>query len=72
MYLIPLQDIAIVSIFTAISMTASAILLAITGVFGGRRSPAASGSSPPKVEGVLENWLSNLADSLKRFTGKTV
>ena len=47
------QDITIFSILTAVSMTISAIVLSITGVFGGGgRGP---GGSPSKDRGTLKN-----------------
>ena len=54
---------------SALSMTISTIVLAITGasVGGGR-----GGDSPPKDEGVLKEWLDRLADALKRLAGKAV
>ena len=42
------QGITIFSILTALSMTISTIVLAITGAFGG------TGGSPPKDEGVFK------------------
>ena len=63
------QGITIFSILTALSMTISIIVLAITGVFGGGRG---TGGSPPKDEGVLKKWLERLADALKRLAGKAV
>ena len=63
------QGITIFSILTALSMTISTIVLAITGVFVGGGE---AGSSPPKDEGVLKNWLDRLADALKRLAGKAV
>ena len=64
------QGITIFSILTALSMTISTIVLAITGVFGG--GEAETGGSPPKDEGVLKKWLDRLADALKRLAGKAV
>ena len=46
------QSITIVSILTSLSMTFSTIALAVTCVFGGKVSPAASGSPPSKDEGL--------------------
>ena len=63
------QGITIFSILTALSMTISTIVLAITSVFVGGGE---AGSSPPKDEGVLKNWLDRLADALKRLAGKAV
>ena len=63
------QGITIISILTALSMTISTTVLAITGVFGGGGVP---GGSPPKDERVLKKWLSRLADALKRLAGKAV
>ena len=59
------QGITIFSILTALSMTISTIVLAITGIFGGG---GGAGGSPSKDEG----WLDRLADALKRLAGKTV
>ena len=64
------QGITIFSILTALSMTISTIVLAITGVFGG--SEGGGGGSPSKNEGVLKKWLDRLADALKRLAGKAV
>ena len=65
--LIKQQSTTTFSILTALSMTISTIVLAITGVFGG--SGRAVGSTP-KDEGVLKKWLDRLADALKRLAGK--
>ena len=64
------QGITIFSILTALSVTISTIVLAITGDFGGggRRT----GGSTPKDKGVLKKWLDRLADALKRLAGKAV
>ena len=59
------QGITIFLILTALSMTISTTVLAITGVFGGGRGAR---GSPPKDEG----WLGRLADALKRLAGKAV
>ena len=62
------QDITIFSVLTAISMTISTIVLAITGVLG---EGGGAGSSPSKDERVLKkNWLGRLADPLKRLVRK--
>ena len=63
------QGITIISILTALSMTISTIVLAITGVFevGG-----GGVTSPLKDEGALKTWLNRLADALKRLAEKTV
>ena len=50
-------------------MTISAIVLEITGVFGGGEGPR---GSPPKDKGVLNKWLNRLADALKGLAGKVV
>ena len=63
------QRITIISILTTLSMSISTIVLAITGVFGGKAGGCAS---PLKDEGVLKKWLNRLADALKRLAGKTV
>ena len=62
-------DITIFSILTALSMTISTIVLAITGAFGGGKRTE---GSPPKDEGILKKWLDRLADALKRLVGKAV
>ena len=61
------QDITIFSILTALSMTISIVVLAITGVFGGR---GRAGGPPSKDKGTLKKWLDRLADALKRLAGK--
>ena len=61
------QGISIFSILTALSMTISTIVLAITGVFGGGRG---TGGSPPKDEGALKKWLDRLANTIKRLMVK--
>ena len=58
------------SILTALSMTVSTIVLAITGAFGGGSGGA--GGSTPKDEGILKKWLDRLAYALKRLAGKAV
>ena len=63
------QGITIFSILTALSMTISTIILAITGVFGGGRE---TGGSTPKDEGTLKKWLDRLANALKKLAGKAV
>ena len=63
------QGITIYSILTALLMTISAIVLEITGVFGGGER---AGGSPPKDKGVLNKWLNRLADALKRLVGKAI
>ena len=63
------QGITIFSILAAFSMTISAIVLAITGVFGGG---GGAGGSTPKNERVLKKWLDRLANGLKRIAGKVV
>ena len=63
------QGITIFSILTALSMTISTILLAITGIFGGA---GGVGGSPPKDEKVLNKLLDRLADAFKRLAGKAV
>ena len=60
------QSITMFSILTALSMTISTIVLAITGVLGG------GGGSPAKGWGTLKKWLDKLADTLKRLAGKAV
>ena len=64
------QSITIFSVLTALSMTVSIIVLAITGVFGGEGGEA--GGSPPRDEGVLKKWLDRLANALKRLAGKAI
>ena len=63
------QGITIFSILTALPMTISTILLAITGIFGGA---GGVGGSPPKDEKVLNKLLDRLADAFKRLAGKAV
>ena len=63
------QGTTIFSILTALSMTISAIVLAITGIFGGG---SGTGVSSPKDKGALKKWLDRLADALKRLAGKSV
>ena len=58
------QSITIFSVLTALSITISTIVLAITGIFGGGRETE---GSTPKEEGVLKKWLDRLADALKRL-----
>ena len=60
----------IFSILNALSMTISAIVLAITGVFGG--VGGGDRNIPPKDEGILKKWLDRLANVLKRLPGKAV
>ena len=57
------QSCTIVSVLTALSMTISTIVLAISVVFGGGRG--GGGGSPSKNEGVLNKWLNRLADAIK-------
>ena len=64
------QGITIISILTALFMTISTIVLAITGVFG--RREGGSAASPPKDKGALKKWLDRLADALKKLAGKAV
>ena len=59
------QGITLFLILTAFSMTISATVLAITGVFGG--GGGGLGGSSPKDEGVLKKWLDKLANMLKRL-----
>ena len=63
------QGITIPAILTALSMTISTIVLAVTGVFGGGGGTV---GSPPKDRGTLKKWLDRLADALKRLSGKAV
>ena len=63
------QGITIFSSLTALSMTISTIVLAITGVFGGSRG---TGGSATRGRGTLKKWLDRLADALKRLAGKAV
>ena len=51
-------------------MTISAIVLAITGVFGG--IGGGTGGYPSKDEVILKKWLDRLVDALKRLAGKAV
>ena len=64
------QGITIFSILTALSITISTIVLAITGVFGG--GSTGIGGSPSKDKATLKIWLDRLADALKRLAGKAV
>ena len=59
------QGITVFLILTALSVTISTIVLAITGIFGG---DGRVGDSPPIEEG----WLGRLADAVKRLVGKVV
>ena len=62
------QGITMFSILTALSMTISTIVLAITGEFGGGDGGA---KGPTSIEkGTLKKWLDRLADALKRLVGK--
>ena len=61
------QGITIFLILTALSMTISTIVLAITGVFGGG---GGAGSFPPKDERILKIWLDRLANALKGLERK--
>ena len=63
------QGTTIFSILTALSMTISAIVLAITGIFEGG---SGTGGSSPKDKGALKKWLDRLGDALKRLAGKSV
>ena len=63
------QEITIISILTALSMTISTIVLAITGVFGGGGGAGGS-ASQSKGERVLKKWLNMLAITLKRLKGR--
>ena len=63
------QGITIFSILTALSMTISTIVLAITGVFGG---DGGTGGSLSKDEGIVKKWLDRLANALKRLAAKAV
>ena len=62
------QGVTIAAILTALSMTISMIVLAITGVFGGGSRGAGGPSS--KDKGTLKKWLDRLADALERLAGK--
>ena len=61
------QGITIAVILTALSMTISTIVLAITGVFGGG---GGTGGTPSKDKGTLKKWLDRLGDALKRLPRK--
>ena len=61
------QGITIFSILTALSVTISIIVFAITGAFGGGGE---TGGSQLKDEGILKKYLDRLADTLKRLAGK--
>ena len=60
------QGITIFSILTALSVTISTIVLALTSVL----KEGGGGGSPSKDKGVLKKWLDRLADALKRLAGK--
>ena len=62
------QGITIFSIVTALSMSISTIVLAITDAFGG--GVGGTGCPPSKDEGVLKKCLGKLADALKRLGEK--
>ena len=67
------QGITIISVFTALPMTISTILLAITGVFG--RGGGGGPASSPKDEGSWKKWLDagkRLVDDLRSLAGKAV
>ena len=49
-------------------MTISTIVLAIIGIFGGRKE---IGGFPPKDKGALKKWLDRIANVLKILAGKT-
>ena len=55
----------IFSILTALSMTISTIVLAITGIFG-----RGTGGSPSKDKEALKKWLDRLPDAFKRLARK--
>ena len=61
------QGITVLLILTALPLTISTIVIAITGVFGGRDSASES----PKGEEALKKWLRRLVESLKIPTGKS-
>ena len=63
------QGITTFPVLTALSVTISTIMVAITGAFG---VGVGVGSSPPRDEGVLNKWLKRLADALKWLAGKAV
>ena len=63
------QGVTIISVLTALFMTITTIVLAITSVFGGGGGGSAS---RPQDEGALKKQLNKLADALKRPAGKAV
>ena len=63
------QGITTFPVLTALSVTISTIMVAITGAFG---VGVGVGSSPPRDEGVLNKWLKRLADALKWLAVKAV
>ena len=65
------QGITTVPVLTALSVTISTIMVAITGAFGVGVGVGV-GSSPPRDEGVLNKWLKRLADALKWLAEKAV
>ena len=70
------QGITLISVLTALSMTITTFVLAITGVFGGGGGGGGGGgegsASPPKAERTLKEWLNRLADAIKRLAGKDI
>ena len=65
------QGITTFPVLTALSVTISTIMVAITGAFGVGVGVGV-GSSPPRDEGGLNKWLKRLADALKWLAGKAV
>ena len=65
------QGITTFPVLTALSVTISTIMVAITGAFGVGVGVGV-GNSPPRDEGVLNKWLKRLADVLKWLAGKAV
>ena len=63
------QGLTIFPVLTALSLTISTIMVAITGAFG---VGVGVGSSPPRDEGVLNKWLKRLAVAFKWLAGKAV
>ena len=63
------QGITIAAILTALSMTISTVVLAVTGVFGDGKW---KGGVPSKDKGTLKKRLDRLQDALKRLAGKAV
>ena len=62
------QGITMAAILTALSITISTIVLAITAIFGG--DDGGAGGPTSKDKGTLKKWLYRLVDALKRLAWK--